>query len=320
MNSVVPRWEWRTFSPDLSALECVLYSSSAGAPTTLQVSDEVYLLSTQNDANVKIRDGLLDIKQLEKTERDGLEQWRPVFKVSFPLTAETVARVFAALGLTPPALLRDAYTQDELTREVVDPERQLRALAVHKERRRYQLEGCLSELTRVEAAGRTIQTLAVESENPAALKAVVRRLGLTEVCNQSYPRGLKALVGMAEFSDDGMSGCLRCAVIDLGTNSVKFHIGERDATGGWHRVVDRAEVTRLGEGLREAGEIQAAAWERTIAAVRSMVMEAKAQGAAHVIALGTMGLRNARNSQDFIDAVRDQCGVSIEVRSLFKIN
>ena len=41
----------------------------------------------------------------------------------------------------------------------------------------------------------------------------------------------------------------RYAVIDVGTNSVKFHVGEHDTESKWTTVVDRAEVTRLGEGL-----------------------------------------------------------------------
>ena len=39
------------------------------------------------------------------------------------------------------------------------------------------------------------------------------------------------------------------AVIDAGTNSIKFHIGERAPGGIWRTVVDRAEVTRMGEGF-----------------------------------------------------------------------
>jgi exopolyphosphatase/guanosine-5'-triphosphate,3'-diphosphate pyrophosphatase len=42
---------------------------------------------------------------------------------------------------------------------------------------------------------------------------------------------------------------IRQAVIDVGTNSVKFQIGERQPDGTWTTVVDRAEVTRLGEGI-----------------------------------------------------------------------
>ena len=105
----------------------------------------------------------------------------------------------------------------------------------------------------------------------------------------------------------------RVAVIDLGTNSVKFHIGERDAAGHWQCVLDRSEVTRLGEALRETGMIAATAWERTLAALQSMVAEARAAAATQIVALGTMGLRTARNSAAFIAAVRQRCGVEIEV-------
>ena len=72
--------------------------------------------------------------------------------------------------------------------------------------------------------------------------------------NVSFPRGLKTLLGLDAH---------RYAVIDVGTNSVKFHVGERRADGAWAAVTDRAEVTRLGEGLDETGSLQPEAMERT---------------------------------------------------------
>ena len=54
-------------------------------------------------------------------------------------------------------------------------------------------------------------------------------------------------------------GLERYAVIDVGTNSVKFHVGEHRPDDAWHTVVDRAEVTRLGEGMAaHGGDIQPA--------------------------------------------------------------
>ncbi len=47
----------------------------------------------------------------------------------------------------------------------------------------------------------------------------------------------------------------RYAVLDVGTNSVKLHVGERADDGTWTTVTDRAEVTRLGEGLDETGKL-----------------------------------------------------------------
>ena len=103
------------------------------------------------------------------------------------------------------------------------------------------------------------------------------------------------------------------AVIDVGTNSVKFHVGERLADGSWRTLVDRAEVTRLGEGLREGGDFAPAAIVRTTDAIAGMADEAAHKGASALAAVGTMGLRIARNSDAFIAAVRERCGVQIEV-------
>src|SRR5271167_3884307 len=105
----------------------------------------------------------------------------------------------------------------------------------------------------------------------------------------------------------------RYAVIDVGTNSVKFHIGERREDGAWRTVVDRAEITRLGEGLEETGEISRDAMERTVSAIAAMAAEARDNGVTAIAAVGTMGMRTAQNSEQFIDAVQQRCGVRIEV-------
>jgi len=105
----------------------------------------------------------------------------------------------------------------------------------------------------------------------------------------------------------------RYAVIDVGTNSVKFNISERRDDGSWRTIVDRAEVTRLGEGLEKTGEISGDALSRTVDAIAAMAAEAQENGVTAIAAVGTMGLRTARNSQQFIDAVKQRCGVRIEV-------
>jgi len=105
----------------------------------------------------------------------------------------------------------------------------------------------------------------------------------------------------------------RYAVIDVGTNSVKFNISERNDNGIWRTVVDRAEITRLGEGLEKTGEISSDAMDRTVSAIAAMAAEARNNGVKAIAAVGTMGMRTARNSQQFIDAVEQRCGVRIEI-------
>ena len=98
--------------------------------------------------------------------------------------------------------------------------------------------------------------------------AAVRELGLASRVNVCMGRGLKTLVGF---------GAKRFAVIDVGTNSVKLHIGERRADGSWSTVVDRAAVTRLGEGLDATGSLGPEPMERTTEAIAAMAEESRAR-------------------------------------------
>jgi exopolyphosphatase/guanosine-5'-triphosphate,3'-diphosphate pyrophosphatase len=107
----------------------------------------------------------------------------------------------------------------------------------------------------------------------------------------------------------------RFAVIDVGTNSVKFHVGELEADGTWRTIADRAEVTRLGEGLDETGRLGAEPIARTVEAIAGMADEAKQDGVEAIAAVGTAGMRIAGNSSELIDAVHKRCGIEIEVIS-----
>jgi exopolyphosphatase/guanosine-5'-triphosphate,3'-diphosphate pyrophosphatase len=134
----------------------------------------------------------------------------------------------------------------------------------------------------------------------------VRGLGFDPSRNVCLPRALKTLCGV---------GARRYAVIDVGTNSVKFHVGERRADGSWTTVADRADITRLGEGVDATGRLGEQPMQRTVDAIAAMVDEAKRGGAAEIAAVGTAGLRIAANSADVLDAVRGRTGVEIEVIS-----
>jgi exopolyphosphatase/guanosine-5'-triphosphate,3'-diphosphate pyrophosphatase len=300
MTQITPRWEWRSFGRRFGQAEQRLAGLT---PSGVQDSDELYLLSGAG-GNVKIRDALMDIKVLREVNADGLEQWTPVMKAGFPLPAAEAAKVVEALGLPVPTQIRASYTLDEFIAQFAAPGGAVCAVKVHKRRTRYSVGGCMAELSEVEANGRATRTLAVESEDAAGVMRMVRELGLGGYTNTSYPRGLAALI------DDTP---VRYAVIDVGTNSIKFHVGEHAADGAWRTVVDRAELTRLGEGLEQQGVISNAALERTVAAIAGMVDEAKRCSVRALAAVGTAGLRIAANGNAVVDAIAARTGVHIEV-------
>jgi exopolyphosphatase / guanosine-5'-triphosphate,3'-diphosphate pyrophosphatase len=188
--TIVPRWEWRTFGPDLGGAEARFAKLEI---ERVDDSDESYLLSTESDASVKIRGGQMDVKTLQAVNDDGLEQWLPVLKASFPISAADVGTVFEALRVPPPELAREEYTLDQLLAELIDPSPALQAVDVHKHRDHYTLGGCMSELSlvRTDAGERT--TIAVESPDAEAVIAAVRDLGLASRENTCLPRGLKEL-------------------------------------------------------------------------------------------------------------------------------
>ena len=193
MENIIPRWEWRTFGESFGESDDRF---AALEPGGVQESDEIYLLSPVGDQNVKVRDLLMDLKTLEQVNADGLEQWKPVMKGSFPLPAAQVKNVFDALGVALPSLARADYTLGQFVDELAKPGGRLRVVNVHKKRTRYKIDDCMSEMTEVVVAdGRKTRTVAIESEDPARVIATVRKLGLNRFKNISYPRGLKQLVG-----------------------------------------------------------------------------------------------------------------------------
>jgi exopolyphosphatase / guanosine-5'-triphosphate,3'-diphosphate pyrophosphatase len=301
--AIVPRWEWRAFGDRFGRADDLL-----AAHTVLSVldSDELYLVSAKSDASVKVRGGLMDVKHLQRVNDDGLELWMPVMKASFPLSVEDTASVLTTLNVVAPPLERGAYTLDAIETELVQPNPELLCVRVHKRRSRYLVDECMVELTEVRAGSTTTHTLALESPEPALVSATVRKFRLEGRRNVSVAPGLKTIVGF---------GARRYGVIDVGTNSVKFHLCERRADGEVGALDDRAEITRLGEGLDDSGQLAEEPIRRTVEAIADMVDEARRHDAVAVTAVGTAGLRLAPNRAELVDAVQARCGVTVEVIS-----
>jgi len=190
--TIVPRWEWRTFGDDFGAADGHF---AALVAERLQESDEVYLLSTRSDASVKVRDALMDVKELQEVNEDGLEQWKPVMKAEYPLPADGVRSVLATLAVEAPELARTEYTLDQFVDEVVGPSPDLSAVNVHKHREHYTVGGAMAELSEISTERGSRRTIAVESEDPALVVAAVRELGLPLSPNVCLARGLKELTG-----------------------------------------------------------------------------------------------------------------------------
>src|SRR3954470_13820763 len=126
------RWEWRTFGERFGGTIAAFESLTA---TGTQESDEVYLL-VGDAQNVKIRDGLVDIKLLREVDVNGLQRWEPVLKVALPLDSAATREVANVLGIQV-AEGRTAAHVDDLADLLSGAGPVSRSVQVHKRRVRY---------------------------------------------------------------------------------------------------------------------------------------------------------------------------------------
>jgi len=103
------------------------------------------------------------------------------------------------------------------------------------------------------------------------------------------------------------------AIIDVGSNSIKFFLGDLAQDGTLQTVIDENDIARLGEGLRETGEISGEAMQRNNEAIARFAEKARSNGAGEIVCVGTMALRNAKNSSDFIKLVKETSNVDLTV-------
>lgn len=102
------------------------------------------------------------------------------------------------------------------------------------------------------------------------------------------------------------------AVMDLGTNT--FHLLIAAGKGVNYKEFAREQnPVKLGEGGINKGFIQQAAFERGISCMRRYQELISKNAVTRVRAMATSALRNAANGQDFIDEVKKQTGIAIEI-------
>lgn len=100
------------------------------------------------------------------------------------------------------------------------------------------------------------------------------------------------------------------AVIDIGSNSVRLMF-----VADGNVLYKQLHTTRLGEGVDKSPFLQAAAIERTAQAVHAFYNQALSEGAEKVFAFATAAVRAAQNREVFLERVRTDLGLEIEVIS-----
>jgi exopolyphosphatase/guanosine-5'-triphosphate,3'-diphosphate pyrophosphatase len=107
----------------------------------------------------------------------------------------------------------------------------------------------------------------------------------------------------------------RLGFIDIGTNTILCLIAELKGDGGFAVIDDRAEITRLGQGVDRTGQISQEGEERSLQALRRYLERCRRLNVEEIIAVGTSALRDARNSVEVRARIKRQLGVAVRVIS-----
>ena len=103
---------------------------------------------------------------------------------------------------------------------------------------------------------------------------------------------------------------MRVAAVDIGTNTVRLLIVDRDRVTNRSTLVHRRSVvTRLGEDVDRRRRLDHAAIERVLAVLRSYRATIDSQGVEATGAVATSAVRDAANGEQFLEAAERDLGV-----------
>jgi exopolyphosphatase/guanosine-5'-triphosphate,3'-diphosphate pyrophosphatase len=99
------------------------------------------------------------------------------------------------------------------------------------------------------------------------------------------------------------------AVIDIGTNTTRLLVAERDDDGDLVELERRTIITRLGQGVDATGRLADEAKDRVAEAIASYREIIDRVGAKRIVAVATSAMRDAENGPEFRDYLKSKFGV-----------
>jgi len=193
---ITPRAEFRVFGHGvIDIVKQKMWEAKAVLEKARKMPPETYFLSVRtSEANVKVREGLLDIKTKVGQTPEGYEIFQPRGKFQFPVKKEELATILSHLKVDI-RLDKETYTLEEfiaMARKHPD----LVPVAVEKMRYGFTVGGIICEYAQVWFNGALVESACCESENYAGMRQVIEALGIAAMPNTNYLKAAKRVVGM----------------------------------------------------------------------------------------------------------------------------
>jgi len=100
------------------------------------------------------------------------------------------------------------------------------------------------------------------------------------------------------------------ASLDIGSNTVRLLLAERDPEQGFRTLRIERRITRLGGNFSLSGHLHPEAQERTLEALRGFAAILKKEKVFRVFAAATGVVREARNGKNFLARIEAETGIS----------
>ncbi len=106
---------------------------------------------------------------------------------------------------------------------------------------------------------------------------------------------------------------MRFGAVDIGTNSCRLLIVERDAGTGWKTLHNELDTTRIGEGLNDSGSISPDAMTRTLFTLRRFQAIMQDYGVGRYRAIATSAVRESANGAEFVLRAWQESGMKVDI-------
>ena len=108
---------------------------------------------------------------------------------------------------------------------------------------------------------------------------------------------------------------MKLAAIDIGSNSIKLVVVDAAASDSFVVLAREKEVVRLGHETLLKGYLGRAAILRAASCINRFRSIAEARGAERIVTIATASVREANNAANFIKAIAQKSGLTVEVLS-----
>lgn len=106
---------------------------------------------------------------------------------------------------------------------------------------------------------------------------------------------------------------VRIAAVDVGSNAIRFAAAEAADSGAFTFLEQERAAVRLGHGVFLSGRLAASAMDSAVAALVGHARRMHQLGVGVYRAVATSAVREARNGVEFLERVRSEAGLDVDV-------